>query len=137
MAGPKVLKRQTAPAGYGLKPEELEPTFDRVLIEEIPAGRTPGGLFLPESCTADAPLGVVRKVGPGNPYAEHPGFRKPCVEPGDVVLLTALQALDLGGGLFMVRDREIACKVGRIDGGLLDRMAHYDSLAEAPETKPC
>jgi co-chaperonin GroES (HSP10) len=127
---PRVPKRQTAPAGYGLKAEELEPTFDRVLIEEVPAGKTPGGLFLPESCTIDQPLGIVRKVGPGNPYSDRPGHRPPCVEPGDVVLLSALQAVDLGGGLFLVRDREIICKLAKAPGGLLERMHHMEGRTE-------
>jgi co-chaperonin GroES (HSP10) len=95
-----------------LKEDEIIPTFDNILVEYIPPRetQTSGGIIVPETVEDKAPVATVLKVGPGHPNPNDGTYREPCVKPGDKIVRPE-GAIIMGKNLYMVRDREIFCKI--------------------------
>ena len=110
---------------YGLKVEDLEPLHDRVIVRMIKLDETAGGIIIPDIVHANAAIGEkgsdrnakqgsamraeVLKAGPGR--FEDGVLGPMSVAMGDVILMPPPRCLtDMGDGLFMVRDGDIAIK---------------------------
>ena len=63
---------------------DFEPVGDFVLLLPIAAGKTTGGIALPEGVAMDFPKARVIKVGPGR-LTDYGVTIPCCVKPGDIV----------------------------------------------------
>lgn len=94
--------------GYSV---DFEPVGDFVLLLPLPAGKTTGGIALPEGVAVDFPKHRVIKVGPGR-TTEYGVLIPCCVKPGDIVYeaFTCQSAgrIKLGGKEYtVVKSRDI------------------------------
>jgi len=72
----------------------LRPTFDNVLVErDIEAGKTKGGILLPDTARTKMSRGEVLAVGPGRMYEGK--LNKPPAEKGDRVIFLAFAGTEI------------------------------------------
>lgn len=87
-----------------LRPENLNPLADRLLIERMiseDGTKTEGGLFIPESVKADANQWRVRKVGPD----------VKTVKVGEAVVLTQYAGQEFAPHWKLVKEAEVVATI--------------------------
>lgn len=87
--------------------EKIRPLNDRVLIQKLEEdGKTPGGLYVPETAKEKAQTGRVVSVGAGRVTPE--GKVVPMqVKTGDIVFFGKYAGTDAGRDYLIIREEEI------------------------------
>ncbi len=97
-----------------------QPLYNQVLLKVIQRGRTPGGLWIPETAEESIPRAIVIAVGKGSPNPD--GTWRPVeLVPGDVVLVQGKGLeLDSKERLWFFRDDQAVAVIGHLEPRMLD-----------------
>lgn len=105
-----------AEESFGLKPEQLEPLHSRVILKVVKVEKV-GRIVVPDMALENVgkgPRGSDRNAKKGSAWRGEVlavGPDATSVSKGDVVLMPPARCLvDMGDGMFMVRDEDIAVR---------------------------
>lgn len=93
--------------------EKVIPTQDYVLIEQLPPGKTPGGIIVPETMKNELPRCRILDVGPG--VMVNGVFVKARHKAGEIVMADCRNGYNIKRGVALIREDAIVARIEAID----------------------